>query len=127
VNQLKVKFAEPSQAEELKQWLRDTKGNLFDEAILGYPTLQTICAYNGQSVAYLPMQRALFLESLAVSPQATDLEKAQAFRDLVKASELVASSHGIKEIYMICGENIKELATKHGFEDVPWPVVRMKL
>jgi hypothetical protein len=128
LKQLKIKLAGPDDAAALVEWLNATKGNLFDAAILKYPTLRTLCSYDGQPVAYLPTQRALFLESLAVNPTASLMERAQAFRDLVKASELLASSEGIRELYMLCAdETVLKIAEGHGFERVPYPLVRMKL
>lgn len=128
MRQLKVKLAGVDDVNALVEWLNSTKGNLFDPAILKYPTLRTLCSYDGQPIAYLPTQRALFLESLAVNPQASLMDKGQAFRDLVKASELLASSDGIRELYMVCeDEDVLKVATGHGFERLPWPIARMKL
>lgn len=128
MRQLKIKLAGPDDAASLVEWLNGTKGNLFDPDILKYPTLRTLCSYDGQPIAYLPTQRALFLESLAVNPAASLLEKGQAFRDLVKGSMLLAASDGIREIYMLCeDEDVLKVAVNHGFENVPYPLVRMKL
>ena len=128
MKQLKIKLAGAEDAAALLDWLTTTKRNLFDPNILKYPTLRTLCSYDGQPIAYLPTQRALFLESLAVNPAASLMERAQAFRDLVKASELLASSDGIRELYMLCeDEDVLKVAEGHGFERVPYPLVRMKL
>lgn len=127
MKQLKLEFVPLSDA--VVERLKTTPGNLFDPSILGYPTLQVLSAYNGNgSVAYLPIQRCLFLESLAVNQDSELMERAQAFRDLVKGSTLIASSHGIKEIYMLCeDENVLKVAEGHGFERIDYPLVRMKL
>lgn len=128
MKQLKIKLAGPDDATALVEWLNITKRNLFDPAILKYPTLRTLCSYDGQPIAYLPTQRALFLESLAVNPASSLMERAQAFRDLVKGSELLAASDGIKELYMLCeDEAVLKVAEGHGFERVPYPLVRLKL
>ncbi len=128
MKQLKIRLAGPEDTQEIVDWLNGTKGNLFDPGILRYPSLRTLCAYNGNAVAYLPTQRTLFLESLAVNPASPLLDRAQAFRDLVKGSELLASSDGIRELYMLCeDENVLNVAEGHGFERVPYPLVRMKL
>ena len=128
MKQLKVRIAGPGDAKQLGDWLCATKGNLFDQAILGYPTLRVLASYAEEVVAYLPTQKALFMESLAVNPQASLLDKGQAFRDLVKGSELLASSDGIRELYMLCeDENVIRVAEGHGFERIPYPLLRMKL
>lgn len=124
----KIKLAGPEDSATLIEWLNSTKGNLFDPAILKYPTLRTLCSYNGQPIAYMPTQRALFLESLAVSPDSSLMERAKSFRDLVKGAELLASSDNIREMYMVCeDENVLKVAEGHGFERIPWPILRMRL
>lgn len=133
MKQLKIRIGETEDVKTCVDWLNATKGNLYDPGILKYPTLRILCAYSGviadgTPVAYLPTQRTLFLESLAVNPESPLLDRAQAFRDLVKNSELLASSDGIREIYMLCAdENVLNVAEGHGFERVPYPLVRMKL
>ena len=128
MRQLKIKLAGPEDAASLIEWLNTTKKNLFDPTILQYPTLRTLCSYDGQPIAYLPTQRALFLESLAVNPVASLMDRAQAFRDLVKGSQLLAASDGIRELYMLCeDEAVLKVAESHGFERLPYPSVRLKL
>lgn len=128
MRELKLRVAVPEDTEKIVEWLNANPRNLFDPDILKYPTLRVLCAYNGAPVAFLPTQKALFLESLAVNPQANDLERAEALRDLVKGAQLLASSDGIKEIYLF-GEDktVLDIAEKRGFERLPWPLLRMKL
>jgi hypothetical protein len=139
MKQLKIGLAQPSDAKKLEEWLSTTKGNLYDPDIFKAPTLTAACAYNEEGpVAYLPAQSVLVLESLAVKPGAPPLENGQAFRDLVKAMELVASQRQIREILFVCSdENVVKVAQNHGFEVLgdkqsdgstkPWTTVRMKL
>ena len=128
MEQLKVKLAGPEDAAQVVEWLNANKGNLFDPSILKYPTLRILCAYNGAPVAYLPTQRALILESIAVNPSAPDLDRAQALRDLVKGSQVIASSEGIRELYLFGqDERVLKIAERHGFERLPWPILRLKL
>jgi len=130
MHQLKLRYLTPEDQPQFLEWVNSTPNNLFDESILKYPTLRVICSYNDNPVAYLPTQQAIVLESLAVKPGASPMETGQAFRDLVKAAELLASSFGIKEIYFICKDpDVVKVAEHHGFEVLPkeWQVVRMKL
>jgi hypothetical protein len=131
MRQLKVKLAGPEEAAVLGKWLVGTPNNLFDPGILKYPTLRTLCSYDTgdpEPVAFLPTQRALMLESLAVNPAALIVDKGQAFRDLVKGAELLASSDGIRELYFICKDkNVLDVARGRGFELIEFPVVRMRL
>lgn len=129
MRQLKIRASQPEDTKEIADWLVSTEGNLFDPGILKYPTLRTISAYNGDgNVAHLPAQQAMMLESLAVRPGVSILDAAQAFRDLVKGMELLASTIGIREMYFICkDENVLKVAEGHGFERIEFPVVRLKL
>ena len=129
MRQLKLRFAGPEDAKEVADWLLATPDNLFDDALLKYPTLRVISAYNGDgNVAHLPAQQVLMLESLAVRPGTPPLDAAQAFRDLVKGMELLASQLGIKELFFICKDpNVLSVAQHHGFERIEFPVVRLRL
>lgn len=121
-------MAKPEDSAQIVEWLNLNKGNLFDPDVLSYPTLRVLCAYNKEPVSYLPTQRALVLESVAVNPKAGDLDRAQALRDLVKGSELLASSDGIREIFLFGKDTaVLDIAEARGFELLPWPVLRMKL
>lgn len=129
MKQLKVRIARVEDAKEIGEWLMQTPRNLFDPEILNYPTFRAISSYNGDgNVAHLPSQQVLMLESLAVKPGEISLATAQAFRDLVKGQELLASSFGIREIYFVCkDQDVLQVAEGHGFERIDYPVVRMKL
>ena len=129
MRQLKMRFAGPQEVEQIAEWLQATPNNLFDKDILGYPSLRVICSYNGEGPeAYLPSQRVLMLESLATKPGIEPMAAAQAFRDLVKGQELVASQEGVKELYFVCRDpNVIDVAKHHGFEVLEYPILRMKL
>lgn len=129
MKQLKIRMARPEDVAEIGQWITKTPENLFDEAVLKYPTLRIVSAYNGEgNVAHLPAQQVLMLESLAVKPGSAPLENGQAFRDLVKAMELIASQLGIRELYFICKDkDVLGVAEHHGFERIEFPIVRMRL
>lgn len=130
MEQLKVRIADEGDAGRIVEWLNKNHGNLYDPEILTYPTLRVLCSYDtkGQPVAYLPTQQAIFLESFAPSPDAERLYLGEAARDLVKGAELVASMNKIREIYMVSTDaRILAIAEKHGFERLPYPLVRLKL
>src|SRR6267142_368965 len=118
MEQLKLRVACPENAKEIGDWLSKTKNNFFDPDILKYPTFRAICSYNGKgNVAYLPSQQVLMLESVALNPSASLLDGGQAFRDLVKGQELLASSFALREIYFIATDAaVKRVAEDHGLE-----------
>lgn len=119
----------PDDTKQVVDWINANPRNLFDPDILNYPTLRVICAYDKEPVAYLPTQQALFLESVAMNPNpALNPYRAQALRDLTKGAQLLASTNGIKEIYMFgADEAVINIAQDHGFERIPWPLLRLKL
>lgn len=129
MKQLKLRVTTAEDAEQIVEWLKLNPLNEFESVILKYPTLRVIASYAQDGViCYLPTQKVLVLESLAVNPEATELEKAQALRDLTKASELLASSEGIREIWFLDGAGgVGEMARSHGFEELPYRVYRLKL
>jgi 1,6-anhydro-N-acetylmuramate kinase len=129
MKQLKMRTTRAEDATEVGEWLCGTPNNLFDPAILEYPTLRSVSSYDEDgNVAHLPSQQVLMLESLAVKPGISPMATGQAFRDLVKGQELLASSFGIREIYFVCkDEDVVRVAESHGFERIAFPVVRMKL
>jgi hypothetical protein len=128
MEQLKLKVGQKDDIKEIVDWLNENQKNGLDPDILKYPTLRIVTAYNGKNVAHMPSQRALILESVATNPAATEYEKAQALRDLVKAQELLASSFELREIYFLGSDpDVVDIAKKHGFEVLSVPVLRLKL
>lgn len=128
MKQLKIRYITQEDQKTFLEWVNTTAQNLYDPDILKYPTLKVLCSYNGYPVAYMPFQQTLMLESLAVKPNVSPIETGQAFRDLVKGAELHASGLGIKEIAFLCkDEQVISIAENHGFERLPWPLLRMKL
>lgn len=113
---------------QLKSWLAANPAGRYDADILTYPTLQVLCSYGDNGAeAYLPVQRALVLETYAPKPD--NPPNVQAIRDLTKAATLIASGHGIREIYFLGGDNgMGELAMRQvGFEKLGIPVYRLKV
>jgi hypothetical protein len=129
MKQLRVRFADKDDAPTVIRWLNDNPQNRYDSAILRYPTLSTLCAYepDGGPVAYLPTHRVLMLESVALRPNLERLTSAQALRDLTKAAGLIAHAQGMREVYMLEGAGgLAELAERNGFEGT-WKAYRLKL
>lgn len=127
-DQLKTGYMGAEDQETFLTWVNSSPKNEWDSGVLKYPTLRVICAYNGRPVSFLPVHDALVMESIAVNKDAGDLERAQALRDLTKAAELHASARGMRELYFICtDEDVLKIAKNHGFEQVEFPVLRMRL
>ena len=127
MKQLKIRFFREDEVSQLQSWLAANPAGRYDADILTYPTLQVLCSYSDQGAeAYLPVQRSLVLETYAPKPGTVN---AQAVRDLMKGAEIIASGHGIREIYFLGGDNgMGELAMRQaGFEKLDVPVYRLKV
>jgi hypothetical protein len=124
MKQLKVRFARPEETEQILEWLKANSQNYFGERIFKYPSLKILCAYedSGEPVAYLPIHNVLMMESIAVNPKASNMNKAQALRDVTKACELIADGQGMREIYFVGGHGgVGEMADSkkgHSFKEV---------
>lgn len=129
MKQLKIRWARPEDAAKFQEWIEANPANDFDKDILQYPTLQVVCAYDDQGpVAFLPIHKVVVLESTARNPNIKPGDSAQCLRDFTKAAELTASAQGIREIYFLCrDEALTEMAKNHGYEEMPFKVLRMKL
>ena len=112
------------------QWQIANHGrNGFDPAVVSYPSTFTLCAYNQQGpLAYLPVQQAFFLESLAPRPGADEREIAVALRELVHALITQAHIKGVGEIYFLESDGATaQFAARQMFEKVPYSLYRVKL
>jgi hypothetical protein len=126
MRQTKIRFANEHDNSIIRAWMCRTKHS--DQRVLMYPTTKVLCVYDHQPVAYLPTQSVRMLESTAIGERVTEMESAAALRDLVKGAELVAESEGVRELYFLgTDERLNKVAVKHGFEQLPWPVLRMRL
>lgn len=102
--------------------LRQNPINEYTPRILDYPTLRVLKAYREGESHLLPVQQVLMLESLSANMPP------QALRDLVKGAELLAATHGIKELYFLDGAGgIGAFAEKHGFELLDYRTFRLLL
>lgn len=114
---------------ELSKWLEGTANNLADSAVLAYPSTAILCAHEDRrSIAFMPVQTTVTLESLAINPDATPRETAEALKQLTKTVAFLAQSKQIKEIYFLCADDsTADFALRHGFEEMPHRTLRMKL
>lgn len=124
-----VRKAEQRDVAQLGQWLVNTPHNLFDRDVFFYPQTTTNVAFKREKkIAFMPMQLATVLESLAINPEASPRETAQALAELVKVAVTQSRERGIKEIYFVCkDESTAEYAKRHYFEELPHRTFRLKI
>ena len=102
--------------------LKQNPLNEYNPRILNYPTLRVLTAYRDDEAHLLPVHQVLMLESVSANIPP------QALRDLVKGAELLAATHGIKELYFLDGAGgIGAFAENHGFELLNYRTFRMLL
>jgi hypothetical protein len=129
MKQVFVRFADQKDAPQFEQWVTAAQAiNLWDPAIMDYPTTRTLVAHNGEPLMYMPVQTALMMESLAPKPGISPIEEGLALREITKAVALLASQQQIRESYFLCkDERVVKFASAHGYELLPWKTLRMRL
>lgn len=111
----------------LHKWSSDNKTNLFDASVLSYPKTQVFVAHKKDPLVMLPVQMTFTLESLAINPEATNMEIAESMRQLLKHIVYKAHELGIKEInFFSADDQTSALAAKY-FEEVHYRLFRLKL
>lgn len=128
MKQIFVRQAVPNDAPIYQEWAPTTKDALLDPGVLTYPSTRVLVAHHGDPVLMMPVQTAFVLESLAVKPGLSPLEEAEALKQLTKTVAYAAGSQGVREIYFLCkDERVVEFAKRHGYEEIPWKCLRLKL
>ncbi len=113
---------------KLQNWITENPRNEFDPDVFTYPETTVLCAHHGEPVLYLPIQIAAILESLAPNPDASPLELAEALKNLLVTVGCLAKSRGIHELYFLSTDPaVDKIALNHGFEELPYKVLRIKL
>lgn len=111
-------------ANEMADWISKLSArNNVDPDIFKYPATDVLKASNGHGVMYMPRQRVMMLEALAINPEAQNSDVALALRALIQVSEFQSREAGMGEIYFLCSDpETKRYAEAHGFRGVT-PVV----
>lgn len=125
-------FVRPARIEDKElfvNWTIGTKYNLFDSKVITYPSTYIRCAFNKKGpIIFLPVQRPLMMEALAINPDADKIDVAVALKELTQDTVSQAYANGSGEIYFLCQEESTEKFAEHnGFERLPYSVFRMKL
>lgn len=124
-----VRQARPSEAEMFKKWSEETKNNLCDPAVPLYPSTTTRCAFdNNGPIVFVPFQRPIMLDALAINPESDSLSVALALKELTQDAVSTAYDEGRGEVYFLCHDDSTiQFATKHAYEEVKVKLFRIKL
>src|SRR5512146_1079369 len=103
--------------------------NLVDPQVMAYPATTIICAErDNRQLLYVPVQQCSVMESLGLSPEASELDIAGGLQAVTKAVRWEAYKAGQREIMFLCrDEQTIKFAEHHGFEKVDIPLFRMKI
>ena len=125
-------FVRPAKQNDRKQyceWALATQNNGLDPTTLTYPSTVMKVAFNKDGpLVFLPLQKTVHMESLAVRPGASETEVAAALGALLQDAVSTAIQEGIGEIWFEGTEpTVPKLARKRGFEVVPYTVYRLRI
>lgn len=121
--------------QKLVEWEAKGQNNYFDPDVLSYPATTALVAHSDHIILYLPVQKVIMLESLAINPEVgkdgkplvTDHEVSVALKEAVINLAFEGQVNGVGEIYFMgTNEQTNKFAAKHGFEQLPWVPYRIK-
>lgn len=116
---MEARLAKPEEAELAVSWLNSTPENMFDPTVLGYPSTVTLCVANGEPQLFMPLQIAVFMESLGKRPGIRKRDMAFALVTMIAEVHNFAKGAGLKEVYFFCKERtVSAAAPDFGFEVV---------
>jgi hypothetical protein len=115
--------------QEMLDWAVAGDDNYFDPEVLSYPTTRTLLLHTDtKNILYMPVQRVMMLESLAINPKAEKHEVAASIRTAITSLILSAQNDGIGELYFLgTNEKTNEFARRHNLEEMKWKVFRKKV
>ena len=115
--------------EKFIEWGRGTANNLFDPAVVKYPSTYTRCVFDMKGpLLYTAVQKPLMIEALAFRPESGNLDRAVAMKELTQDTVSQAYLQGSGEIYFLCrDEDTSAFAANQLFEEVKHKVYRVRL
>lgn len=114
---MEARLAKPEEAELAVDWLNSTPENMFDPAVLGYPSTMTLCVANGEPLLFMPLQACFFMDALGKKPEIRKRDMAFALVKMIDAVRRMAVEWKVKEVYFFCKERtVSEQAPHFGFE-----------
>lgn len=114
---------------QMAEWMAAlSHRNAIDTSIFSYKATDTLKASNGKPIIYMPRQRVMMLESLAINPEAQASDVALALRALIQVSEYESREAGMGEMMFACkDEETCRFAEAHGMELMNFKFYRRRL
>lgn len=124
-----VRIAKKEDMEQFVAWSIQTENNLLDPDVIKYPSTFIYCAFDENGpIAYCPVQQPLFMEFLAINPEASPERVAMALKELTQAVITKCTEKESGEVYFLCtDEQTIEYAKRQQFAEMPWRVLRIKI
>ena len=125
-------FVRPAREEDRQQfvdWSIHTPNNLLDPDVIKYSSTRVWCAFDENGpIVYVPVQKPLFMESLAINPEASPALVAMALKELTQNLVTQAHLEGSGELYFLCkDESTIEFSKKQVWKEQPWRVFKIKV
>lgn len=122
-----VRPARNGEGHLLLEWSKDQPE--WDASIAYQPRTFTLAAYDkNKIIMFLPTQQPYMLETAAINPEASDLETASAFREIVQALVTQAHANGVSELYFLGSDDgTSAFAANHIFQKLPFTVYRCRI
>lgn len=122
-----TRFLRDGEMPQFLAWARaNTKNHFSEDEVRDYTILVAI--KDNKILCFMPVKKALRIESLAPNPDCTPIELAGAMRELVMAANLTADGLGCKEIdFWDSDAGTTRAAQLIGFEPCSMTLLRRRI
>ena len=114
---MNVRPANPTDADNMAEWVMSTPNNGFSSEIARDPNLYTFAIEDEDGpLIYVPVRPAIIIESVAVRPNITAKKYIRALKAAKTATEEMARQYDIREIYTSSGyPPMYKTLCRHGY------------
>lgn len=125
-------FVRPARADDKEKfvsWSVQTENNLLDPDVANYHSTFVLCAFDSNGpILYVPVQQPLFMDALAINPEASPALVAMALKEVTQALVSQAYIKGSGELYFLCRDEATiEFAKKQAWKEQPWRTFKIKI
>jgi hypothetical protein len=126
---MKLTFVRPVRETDAPKFIEWSKENpAFDPKVALYPSTMNYAAFKkNKIVLYAPVQKPLFIEALAINPEASEMEIASAMCEITQEAVSKAYREGSGEIYFLGTNEDTIVYASKCFEEVPYRLFRLRI